>query len=68
MGDPDNEILCIGLECFAEGVPLGCLAPVEHVAQVFPLRTTYRKLDESVLMRSFGMCMCGKGPREVRST
>ncbi|CAE7879439.1 unnamed protein product, partial [Symbiodinium necroappetens] len=47
LGDPDFEILDHGSESFAEGVPLGWDKPIARTPQVFPKRTTFRKLDQS---------------------
>ena len=47
LGDLDFEILEHGSESYAEGVPLGWDKPIARTPQVFPKRTTFRKLDQS---------------------
>ena len=47
LGDPDYRILDHGDESFAEGVPLGWDRPLPRTPQVFPKRTTFRKLDQT---------------------
>ena len=47
LGDPDYRILDHGDESFAQGVPLGWDRPLPRTPQVFPKRTTFRKLDQT---------------------
>ena len=49
LGDPDYRILVLdhGDESFAKGVPLGWDRPLPRTPQVFPKRTTFRKLDQT---------------------
>ena len=45
MGDPDHEVLSVGHESFAEGVPIGWDAPLPRNLQVFRPRLKQRQLD-----------------------
>ena len=45
LGDPDHEVLSVGHESFAEGVPISWGAPLPRTPQVFRPRLKQRQLD-----------------------